>query len=982
MAKILSETTTPDSHPAFETLRRESIDSLNVIVEEYRHKQTGALHYHIGSDNSENVFLVALRTVPTDSTGVAHILEHTALCGSHRYPVRDPFFMMIRRSLNTFMNAFTSSDWTAYPFASKNRKDFNNLLDVYLDAVFFSRLDRLDFAQEGHRLEFVDADDSHSDLVFKGVVYNEMKGAMSSPTSVLWQTLSSHLFPTSTYHFNSGGDPEHIPDLSYEDLKAFYQKHYHPSNAIFMTFGDIPAHEHQQRFETLALSHFQRHDDAITISDEQRLSQPIAVEDRYAIDSNEDTGDKTHIVLGWLLGHSMDMEAMLTAHLLSGVLLDNSGSPLRHALETSPLGSAPSPLCGIEDSNHEMSFMCGIEGSNPDQAEAVEKLVLDVLNDVAANGVAQEYVEAVLHQLELSQREISGDGFPYGLHLILSGLSAAIHRGDVFSALNPDPALKKLREAIRDPDFIKNLVRKLLLDNPHRVRLTLCPDPDLATEQEQRERQRLQAVKESLSDSERRHILEQTQALNSRQMQKDNPDILPKVELDDIPVSATIVSGDDACIGNLPLRRYNQGTNGLCYQQIITRLPALDSDLLPLLSLYSRCLPELGYGERDYRATQHWIDSVSGGLHAYASVRGQIDDVQKTTGYFTLSGKALVRNHAAFTELMQNAYTRVRFDELPRIRELIAQNRALREQAITGQGHSLAMAAASSGFSPAAALHNQLRGLHAIQQLKKLDNDLDQQTALEALAEKFTRIHQHFHNAIDRLLVIGEAHHQDQFSADLEKYWGEQQAAAQTAAALALPATHAASRQMWLTSTQVNFCARAYPSVPPDHPDAAALDVLAGFLRNGYLHRAIREVGGAYGGGASHDSDNAVFRFYSYRDPRLSETLDDFDRALDWLQSDNHEWRQVEEAILGVFAALDKPGSPAGEAKEAFYNELYGRSDDFRQQYRERVLQVKLEDLQRVGAKYLHADRAATAVITSSSGLKTYGDLGLDVFSL
>jgi len=245
-----------NSHPAFTWIRSERIESLNVIIEEYRHIKTGAMHYHIDADNNENVFLVAFRTVPMDSTGVAHILEHTALCGSKKYPVRDPFFMMIRRSLNTFMNAFTSSDWTAYPFSSQNRKDFSNLLDVYLDAAFFSRLDELDFLQEGHRVEFKQADNPQSELEFKGVVFNEMKGAMSSPVSVLWQTLSEHLYPTTTYHYNSGGEPVDIPDLTYQQLKSFYQTHYHPSNAVFMTFGDIPAYEHQKQFEEKALSHF------------------------------------------------------------------------------------------------------------------------------------------------------------------------------------------------------------------------------------------------------------------------------------------------------------------------------------------------------------------------------------------------------------------------------------------------------------------------------------------------------------------------------------------------------------------------------------------------------------------------------------------------------------------------------------------------------------------------------------------------------
>ena len=245
------------THPAFETIRNHDIPSLNIQLQEYRHRVTGARHTHLASNDSNNVFLVAFLTVPQDSTGVAHILEHTALCGSQRYPVRDPFFMMIRRSLNTFMNAFTSSDWTAYPFASQNRKDFNNLLDVYLDAAFFPRLEALDFAQEGHRLELADPDDPQSPLLFKGVVFNEMKGAMSSPVSRLAQELQTQLFPTNTYHYNSGGEPVDIPNLTHEQLKAFHSRHYHPSNAVFMTYGDIPAAEHQNHFDDRVLSQFQ-----------------------------------------------------------------------------------------------------------------------------------------------------------------------------------------------------------------------------------------------------------------------------------------------------------------------------------------------------------------------------------------------------------------------------------------------------------------------------------------------------------------------------------------------------------------------------------------------------------------------------------------------------------------------------------------------------------------------------------------------------
>ena len=244
-------TETVGYHPAFEAVRSEFIPTLNLTLQEFRHIKTGARHLHLAADQDENAFLVAFLTVPQDSTGVAHILEHTALCGSERFPVRDPFFMMLRRSLNTFMNAFTSSDWTAYPFASQNKKDFNNLLEVYLDAAFFPSLDRLDFAQEGHRLAPVDLANPEGEWAIKGVVFNEMKGAMSSPTSALWQELQTALFPTTTYHHNSGGDPAEIPNLTWAQLKAFHATHYHPSNAIFMTFGNIPAAEHQATMERL-----------------------------------------------------------------------------------------------------------------------------------------------------------------------------------------------------------------------------------------------------------------------------------------------------------------------------------------------------------------------------------------------------------------------------------------------------------------------------------------------------------------------------------------------------------------------------------------------------------------------------------------------------------------------------------------------------------------------------------------------------------
>jgi len=974
------ENNTECFHPAFEKLRRERIDSLNVFIEEYRHTKTGAVHYHIAADNQENAFLVALRTIPTDSKGVAHILEHTALCGSERYPVRDPFFMMIRRSLNTFMNAFTSSDWTAYPFASQNRKDFYNLMEVYLDAVFFSRLDKLDFAQEGHRVEFETANDPSSKLTYKGVVFNEMKGAMSSPISTLWQVLSSHLFPTTTYHFNSGGEPEDIPDLSYDELKSFYKTHYHPSNAVFMTYGDIPAHEHQQYFEERALMRFDKLDKHIDVEDEKRYNTPQAVTECYATDENESPDDKTHIVIAWLLGRSIDMESMLTAHLLSGVLLDNSASPLRHALETNKLGHAPSPLCGLEDSNREMSFVCGIEGSNEQQAEALEDLILTVLQDVAENGIPQDRIEAVLHQLELSQLEISGDSYPYGLHIMLNGLSSAIHRGDVFSALNPDKILITLRDKISDPEFIKQLVRKNLLENTHRVRLVLKPDSSLNKQRATREEQRLEKIKSQMSDSEKQDVIKLASQLEARQKQDDDPGILPKVGLNDIPDTMHIAHGEYHNNTGLDITSYSQGTNGLAYQQIIFQLPQLENELLNILPYYTHCITELGNGGRDYLETQALQDSISGGVSAYSSVRATINNEQLANGSFILSGKALSRNHEKLGQLMFDTITSLRFDEHSKIREIIAQERNRREQGVTGNGHRLAMIAASSGMSPSAALQHQLGGLAGIEALKTLDDELNT-SGIEKLAEKLQRLHEKIVASPKQFLIIGEQNKIAQYMNDIKSQWCDHNDS-NTFTPISFADIRQTTKQAWLTNTQVNFCAKAYPAVTINHPDAASLEVLSGFLRNGYLHRAIREMGGAYGGGASYDSDNAAFRFYSYRDPRLSETLNDFDYSIDWLLNEDHQWLQLEEAILGVIGGLDKPGSPAGEAKDAFHNELNGRAAEQRQAFRRQVLTVTMEDLQRVAKTYLKAEAASIAVISNQEMLAECQRLDLNIFNI
>ncbi len=954
-------------HQAFEHKRSRRIDTLNLTVHEFEHRGTGAMHLHLESSYQENVFMVALRTVPTDSSGVAHILEHTVLCGSERFPVRDPFFLMIRRSLNTFMNAFTASDYTAYPFASQNRKDFDNLLDIYLDAVFFPRLDPLDFAQEGHRLEFEIPDDPESRLAYKGVVYNEMKGDTSSPLSVLYDTLKSYLFPTSTYHFNSGGDPAHIPELTYDQLMQFYRRHYHPSNAIFMTFGDIPAETLQESFETKVLSRFGRLDEKIEIRPEQRYTETQRIQGSYAVDDVTELSDKTHIVMGWLLGPNTDLGLLLKCNLLSDVLLDTSASPLRRALESSGLGANASPLCGLEESNFEMSFFCGVEGSNPDQQAAVEALILETLERVAKDGVPKENIEACLHQLELNQREIGGDGYPYGLQLIFSTMSAIIHRGDPIALLDLDAALVQLRVEVAAPDFFQKLVRQLLLDNTHRVSLALNPDAKLNQAMREAEIARLAAIKQSLSEAQKADIVAQAQALQARQDQEEPLELLPKVSLADISPKAAAPQGVHTTLGNgLKLSSYAAGTNGLTYHQVVLDLPALPAHLLQLLPLYTNLLTEVGSGGRDYLETQHLQHGMTGGLSAYTAVRGEVSDPDALLAHLVLSSRTLNSKSDDMIVLLKETFVTPDFRETARVREIVKHMRVRREGGITSSGHTLAMTAASSYLRPVSRLNHQLTGLAGIEQLKGLDSALDDEARLEQLIVDLESLQSIVLGGQPRLLVVCDRAELASANQRVEQVWQGFQGQSQVERFACDFDTPQAS-QAWITTSQVNFCASAFATVAEAHEDAPALSVLAGVLRNGFLHKVLREQGGAYGGGAGHDSGNGIFRFYSFRDPNLLSTFDAFEESVAWLLRTDISGDLIEESILGIISSLDAPGSPAGVARQAYHNQLFGRSVEHRHKVRQAILGVSADDVKRVAQQYLQGPGARAVVCHEDS---------------
>ena len=533
--------------------RIESLKGISSIFYELMHSGTGTKHIHISNNDAENTFGVAFKTVPKDSSGVAHILEHTVLCGSKQYPVRDPFFSMLKRSLSTFMNAFTASDWTMYPFSTQNQKDFYNLMGVYLDAAFFPRLEGLSFKQEGHRLEVEGQtgsnDPAAAQLTYKGVVYNEMKGAMSSPDQVMVRSILKALYPSTTYRYNSGGDPIEIPSLSHRQLKEFHRRHYHPSNAFFYTYGNLPLKDHLSFIEAKVLTDFQKIEPDTDVESQPRWEQPQSVSYPYPFDKNEDTTKKSQVCMAWLTADIKDTFEVLVLTLLEQILLGNSASPLRQALIDSGLGSALCDGSGFDADNRDTMFVSGLKDVESSDADQIEGIILGVLRDLAENGIDKTLIDSAIHQIEFHRKERTNAPYPYGIKLLLTFSGSWFHGGDPVKILNFDTDLTRLQKKVAAGSFFENRIKKYFLDNPHRVTMVLVPDQEMASNENQRLRAELDRIRKDLSQSDIDRINQDAQALLQLQDTEEDISCLPTLGRKDIPPSVPSVkktATDDA----------------------------------------------------------------------------------------------------------------------------------------------------------------------------------------------------------------------------------------------------------------------------------------------------------------------------------------------------------------------------------------------------------------------------------------------------
>ncbi len=911
--------------------------SLGFEAQRYSLDEYNSEHIHLKNDSKELVFMVMFRTIPEDSSGVAHILEHTTLCGSEKFKVRDPFFMMLRRSMSTFMNAFTASDWTAYPFATQSKKDFFNLLDVYLDAVYFPLLEEEDFKQEGHRLEFAKFDKSSTDLEYKGVVFNEMKGSMSNISNTTWQAITKGLFPDLTYRNNSGGEPKDITNLTHNYLKGFHQKFYHPSNATYFTWGDLDAKEIQKFIDEKISKKFKKiEENKIEVVAEQKsFSKPVDTNEFFNPVSKEQTGYQNYCA--WTLGESFDIDQLLEAHLISLLLLSNSASPLYKVLESNELGKSPAQILGLEDSMRHLVFICGIEGTEAESQSKFNELVDKTFKDIVENGFSEAQIDAALYQLELGKREISSGSLPYGLQILLSMAPGSLYKSDPLVLASVDEALSRLKERVKDKGYLNKLVDNLFVSNKHRVNLEMIPDLELINKKEAELKKILDSMKSSMSSKEKLDLVNDSKILAERQNAIPNKDVLPKLELSDVPKSANYPKTKKLKTFGYSPTFYEQHTNGLTYNAVTKDLNISSNEELNHLMALTALFGKVGVKKRDYFQLQEEISRITGGINT--SNHFYYDKDHEIKGKISLSSKFLPNNTVEATELIFEILNETKLDDEKRIKELMFQNFMGFQQSIVENGHRFAMLGASSSHSKLSFVQESIGGLSAINRFVPFISNQEDQ--IKEQLEKMQKLLQKTKSDKNELLFISNIKLTNDQIDEIKSINFEKDGASK----IDIEFSKTFNKVALPINTQVNFSAMSFDAPIYDPSESPKFVILSSLLRNEYLHKRVREQGGAYGGGATYDPFSGTFKMFSYRDPRFIETLEDFENSLTWASLGSFDDDMILESKLSVLSDIDKPSSPAGEAFKDYRLNSENRSQKNRQSYRNNIFNVSKEDL-------------------------------------
>ena len=929
----------------FELLVEKMIPDINTKARYFRHHKTGAEVLSLENDDENKTFGITFRTPPTDSTGLPHIMEHSVLCGSRKYPLKEPFVELLKGSLKTFLNAFTYPDKTCYPVASQNKQDFYNLVDVYLDAVFHPRLSPQILAQEGWHYELENPDDP---LVYKGVVFNEMKGAYSSPENVLGRYIQQSLFPdNANYSVDSGGDPKEIPNLTFEQFQKFHQTYYHPSNARIFFYGDDDPDE-RLRLLTTYLDEFQRLEVNSKISLQPLSNQPQRLRYTYAVDEADgESGNKGYLTVNWLMPDIPELEQRLSLQILSYILVGTSASPLRKALIDSGLGEDVTGG-GMAGHLRQMFFSTGLKGMALQDADQVETLILGTLQSLVEEGIDPDMIEAAINTVEFQLRENNTGAFPRGLSLMLRSLGNWLYERDPLEPLALEAPLAVIKEKIAaDKRFFEALVDQYLVQNKHRTVLTLVPDPEQRQRDDAAEKERLSQVRDRMNDGDLQSVIEEAQALKLRQETPDPPEALaklPRLKLSDLDKQNKIIPISILDEGGTKTLYHDLFTNGIVYLDVGFNMHTLPADLLPYFPLFSNALLRVGTESEDFVKLSQRIGRKTGGIWT-SSLTSSLRAGEGSAAWFLLRGKSTIDQTSDLLAIMQDVLLTVKLDNPERIKQLILESKARQETGLVPGGHSVVDTRLRARFNEADWLDEQLGGISQLFFTRHLVEQIDKDwpallAKLEAIRELLLNRQAMFYN-----VTLDESNWR-QFQPKLTEF---------TASLPGAMATAAATLQDWSPDAlpefegltipaQVNYVGKGANLYDLGYQLHGSISVITNFLRTSWLWERVRVQGGAYGGFCLFDQESGVLTYLSYRDPNLLSTLENYDQTSDFLRTLDLSQDEVTKNVIGAVGRLDGYQLPDAKGYSSMVRHLIGITDERRQQHRDEILATTAAD--------------------------------------
>jgi presequence protease len=927
---------------AFELVREEYISEINSKAKLYRHVGTGAELLSIENDDENKCFGVTFTTPPPDSTGLPHIMEHSVLCGSRKYPVKEPFIELVKGSLATFINAMTFPDKTVYPVASTNTKDFYNLVDVYLDSVFFPNITPETLQQEGWHYELESAD---APLSYKGVVFNEMKGNYSSPDFVLDWTSRQSLYPDNAYGLDYAGDPRHIPELNYEDFRAFHDTYYHPSNARFYFYGDDNAEQRLQLLDSV-LEGFGKKEVNADVALQPRFDAPRRMVEKY--DAGEENSGKGMMTVSWVMTDSKDTELMLALDILDHVLLGTPASPLKKALIDSGLGE---DTTGADlDEMKQIGFSTGMKGINPVDADKIETLILDTLRQLATEGIDKGQIEASINTTEFALREYNTGGFPRGLAMMFDSLSTWLYGGDPFEPLKFESALQNIKARVESGERVfEGLIEEYLLDNPHRSTVILEPDSTVNQQWEAEEQAKLETVLARLDPSEREQIVAETERLREMQETPNSPEdlaTLPMLSIDDLEKTVRPVPNEIIDENGTTVLFHDLFTNGILYLDLAFNMHALPGEYLPYIPLFSRALLEMGTDKESFVQLLQRIGSKTGGINPTTFVSQMAMDTANSTAWFILRGKGTVAQTDDLLDILYDIITGVKFDDKERFRQIVLKTKAGREASLIPSGHLVVHRRLSAQFNVSGWANEQMSGIDNLFFLRQLLSEID--TNWSGVVAKLEALRQHL---LNRSVMIANV------TLDAANWTTVQPKLAAFINSLPQGSgtlvqwnpQYKIGNEGLTIPAQVNYVAKGANLYDLGYELNGAAYVVPRWLGTDWLWERVRMMGGAYGGFASFDPYSGVFDYLSYRDPNLLQTVENYNGAAAYLQSLNVNDAEITKAIVGAISDVDAYQLPDAKGYSQMLRYLTGMTDERRQQIRESILSTSLVDFQRFG---------------------------------